>query len=252
MKSGEGMDKISNTPDRRYVSFYEDAYLKKNPSHHIEDSPVKFNRLMEVFRVDGGCDRILDIGCGMGGVLKMMGDVTSPKVRIGCDISMNILSRAKKTNSHPIEYVRCDGLILPFRDSYFDLAIITDLVEHVPDPVKLLAEIRRISKRLLIIIPIESGIVSDIVFRLITLLGFESNVERIGHIHRFDEKDCRSLLKRCSFQIEDLRIVKVDEAQISRTLLGKMQWNISERIMRISTDLDLKLIGEYEFIAYCT
>lgn len=250
MRSGEG--KISNIPDRRYVSFYEDAYLKKNPSHHIEDSPAKFNKLMEVFHIDGGCDKILDIGCGMGEILKMMGGVASPRTRIGCDISMNILSRAKKMNSHPIEYVRCDGLVLPFRDSCFDLAIITDLVEHVPDPVKLLAEIRRVSKRLLIIIPIESGIVSDIVFRLMTLFGFESNVERIGHIHRFDKEDCRALLERCSFRIENLRIIKVDEAQISRTLLGRMQWNVSERVMRLSADLDLKLIGEYEFIAYCT
>lgn len=245
------MNNRTDIHENKYLSFYEETYLKKNPSHHIEDSPYKFNQLMNVFSVNENYDKILDVGCGLGILLGLFETVVSPTVRVGCDISFNVLKRSKKINSDFIEYIQCDGSTLPFRDSYFDLVIITDLVEHVPNPIKLLTEIRRVSKQLVIIMPMESGLISDIIFRILTIFGFETNVKRLGHIHRFNARECRFILEKSCFRIDNYQIIKANDFQTNMTLLGRLQLSISKKIMRISVNWDMKLIGAYEFIAFC-
>jgi SAM-dependent methyltransferase len=46
-----------------------------------------------------------------------------------------------------------DGGLLPFNDGSFDTAMCVEVLEHIDDPHAFLAEIRRVSRRLLVSVP---------------------------------------------------------------------------------------------------
>lgn len=79
--------------------------------------------------------RVLDIGCGIGDMLKFRPDT------VGVDVNpFNVdicLSRRMSAQTMEID-------VLPFVDESFDCALLDNVLEHVPAPEKLLSEIRRI------------------------------------------------------------------------------------------------------------
>jgi ubiquinone/menaquinone biosynthesis C-methylase UbiE len=52
-------------------------------------------------------------------------------------------------------FVRADAQNLPFKAKEFDVAVLAEVLEHVPDPVKALKEAKRVAKRVVITVPNE-------------------------------------------------------------------------------------------------
>lgn len=52
-------------------------------------------------------------------------------------------------------FVRASADNLPFEDNSFDVAVLAEVVEHVPNPIKVLKEAMRVAKRVIITIPNE-------------------------------------------------------------------------------------------------
>jgi SAM-dependent methyltransferase len=85
--------------------------------------------------------RILDAGCGSGSVLghlRAFGEVT------GADVSPLAVAaaRARRTG----EVVQASIERLPFPDGSFDLVTCLDVLEHTPDDVAVLRELRRVTR----------------------------------------------------------------------------------------------------------
>ena len=97
------------------------------------------------------CDRIIEIGCGVGAQTEILLR-RHPNLKIdGVDASVKQLARAKKHLSQEIKNKRvklhqADALNLPFKDNTFDGAFICWLLEHVAKPVEILHEARRVLK----------------------------------------------------------------------------------------------------------
>ena len=96
--------------------------------------------------------RILEIGCGEGSLLKLL--KTSNQV-YGVDISE---SGVLKTQQKGIECHHADASneALPFEEGFFDTVITLETIEHVENPHRMLWEIKRVLKKngtLLISIP---------------------------------------------------------------------------------------------------
>lgn len=65
-----------------------------------------------------------------------------------------------KQGYEPLTY-ECDITDIPVADSSYDVILCTEVIEHVPEPIKVLAEMRRILKpggKLIITAPLGSGI----------------------------------------------------------------------------------------------
>jgi ubiquinone/menaquinone biosynthesis C-methylase UbiE len=52
-------------------------------------------------------------------------------------------------------FVQADASRLPFEDEEFDVAVLAEILEHVPDPIAVIQEARRVAKRLIITVPNE-------------------------------------------------------------------------------------------------
>lgn len=80
--------------------------------------------------------QLLDIGCGTGWLAQHFGSYT------GVDGSPDAVARARGLGRNVIE--RDVDEPLPFDDEAFDGVVMKDLLEHVADPVALVAEVHRV------------------------------------------------------------------------------------------------------------
>jgi SAM-dependent methyltransferase len=82
-------------------------------------------------RSDG--QRILDAGCGTGGYLRWLIDTARPAVAAGADVASAAIELARRRV--PEADLRVAALArLPFTDGAFDLVVVNDVLQHVPEP----------------------------------------------------------------------------------------------------------------------
>ena len=134
-------------------------------------------------------DRILDFGCGLGGVSeKLISDgyeVVSLDVR---DISL--------TDVKPVIY---DGKKIPFKNDSFDVALVLAVLHHTTSPEKLLKEVGRVAERIVLLEDVYDGWLG----KYITFL-FDSlfNLEFFGHPHsNKSDKEWKECFKKLGFSL---------------------------------------------------
>lgn len=116
--------------DRKYFAAADGAgYFFKN-----ETAPKFFRAVCLSGAAQG--DRVLDIGCGRGDLLRALAP-TQAKI-VGLDYSKDALAIAKKTFSRPendgagnIHLANSDAATLGFADASFDFVFMIDIVEHL-------------------------------------------------------------------------------------------------------------------------
>jgi len=109
-------------------------------------------RVVERLRLDrtrralaaGPARDTLDLGCGAGNLLELLeGDRL-----VGVDLSDTMLVQARRRlRGRPeVELVRASAEALPFPDGTFGRVVCSEVLEHVLDPEKVVAEIRRVCR----------------------------------------------------------------------------------------------------------
>ena len=90
--------------------------------------------------------RILDIGCGTGGLGEIIGDRS--RLYVGADYNLHVLQFAQPESRR--SYLQCSGVRLPFREGLFDYIFAFDVIEHVQnglaDQQGFLKEVARVLK----------------------------------------------------------------------------------------------------------
>lgn len=88
-------------------------------------------------------DSLLDIGCQNGRQLVQIRPIFPDKKLTGLDISSDALEDAKRIIPSA-NFVECAAEKMPFADSQFDVAYISETLEHVIDVDAVLKEVRRV------------------------------------------------------------------------------------------------------------
>jgi 2-polyprenyl-6-hydroxyphenyl methylase/3-demethylubiquinone-9 3-methyltransferase len=91
--------------------------------------------------------KVLDVGCGGGYACEFLAKRRA--VVFGTDIMAESLQQARnhaKENNLEIEYHQCTAERLPFNDQTMDAVTCFDVLEHIPDKRRTLAEIHRVLK----------------------------------------------------------------------------------------------------------
>lgn len=100
------------------------------------------NRAYEALirRTLGGCSRVLELGAGSSPRGGLLGDSEA----VACDLSLPMLAAR---NAYPaLCRVVADGQHLPLAGSSFDGVFSINVLEHVPDPARFVAEAGRVLK----------------------------------------------------------------------------------------------------------
>lgn len=91
--------------------------------------------------------RVLEVGCGKGFLAKEL-------VKKELDVTaVDIVIADEVRAIAGLKTVEVDGRTLPFKDAEFDTVICTHTLEHVQDFAGAVAELRRVGKRVIIVVP---------------------------------------------------------------------------------------------------
>lgn len=145
--------------------------------------------------------RIVDIGAGGGALVREIAMQGVPP--IGLDIALlnlqRIANNLQKENITGFSLVCGDAYTLPFKNESMDAVIFSEVLEHLENPEKALAEAARILKsggQLIASVPYKEKILYHLCVHCNQLTP--SN----AHLHSFDEKKLESLFQGLPFIIE--------------------------------------------------
>ncbi len=143
--------------------------------------------------------KVLDLGCGGGGMSRAIKHYRPDLDVYGADISTSAIHLSKK-NPEGVHFVVGDIYHLSFPDKTFDAVVMFDLLEHLDKPKKALAEIARVLKPGGLFhsyTPCE-GEISNYDFWL-RKFGWHGKAVYAGHIQKFKASDLEAMLKSAGF-----------------------------------------------------
>ncbi|MCC6672715.1 MAG: class I SAM-dependent methyltransferase [Planctomycetes bacterium] len=130
--------------------------------------------------------RVLDLGCGEGYGAALLG--LSARSVVGCEIDAGAVARAAAAYRHAnlcFVHVGATGL-LPFASGSYDLVTAFEVIEHVPDPDRLLDEARRL---------LAPGGILIVSSPNRPYYRMERNEVNPYHVHEFDLPELRDALQ---------------------------------------------------------
>lgn len=86
-------------------------------------------------------ERVLELGCGTGSVVRKAG-LTSTAFVVGLDVNSYLLMKARENSLRTVFANFEDPL--PFRSDSFDLIVMIDAIEHVRSRERIAAEVKRV------------------------------------------------------------------------------------------------------------
>lgn len=126
---------------------------------------------------------IVEIGCGDGSLLA---ELAALAMVDGFELSSNAADQARARGvARRVEAF--DGLHVPAGDDAYDLAVLSHVVEHVPDPLPLLQEAARVAPHVLVEVPLEDNPSARRPAK-------RRLSEQSGHLHAFSRASLNALL----------------------------------------------------------
>ena len=143
--------------------------------------------------------KVLEVGCGAGGMAKAIKAYRPDLEVYGCDISRRAI-RAAADNSSGVTFELGDAYDLPFRSGNFSAVVMFDVLEHLEDPRSAVAEVWQLLKDgslFHLFVPCEGALYT--LHGLLARVGWRAKEKYGGHIQRFTLPVILELLESCGF-----------------------------------------------------
>jgi len=91
--------------------------------------------------------RVLDVGCGTGDFLRLLGPLVAPGSAVGVDLSETMIAEARRrsgSGSSNVSFQVGNAIDLPFESASIDRLTATQVLLHVPDAAAAIAEMWRV------------------------------------------------------------------------------------------------------------
>jgi SAM-dependent methyltransferase len=153
--------------------------------------------------------RVLVPGCGAGRYVRALHRERPDLWVVGGDLSRRAILEARERDPNG-PYVVLDACRLPFRSGSFDAVVFLDVLEHVPDPARMIAECARVLRPggvLHAFVPLEAQPATIYWWLRASqrwpILRWKR--DHVGHIQHFSDLDIIRLLARIGLEIQFLR-----------------------------------------------
>ncbi len=142
---------------------------------------------------DGHPINTLEVGCGDGALLSELSRRDFGGRLAGVEITRAAVAIARsRAEIDSVELY--DGLHLPVSDGTYELGILSHVLEHVPDPSVLLAEVARACRVVIVEVPLEDNISAKRASK-------REHADEVGHLQRLSREHARSIVTRAGLRI---------------------------------------------------
>jgi ubiquinone/menaquinone biosynthesis C-methylase UbiE len=139
---------MSNTQSKnhKYGMGQDDKVLDSFSQRNVDNSAAYLTDAIQPHM------KILDVGCGPGSITLdlarrvLKGHVTGLDTEAASATLDRARAQAKVEGISNVDFVTGDALALPFPDGIFDIAHAHQILVHVTDPVRVIREMRRVTK----------------------------------------------------------------------------------------------------------
>jgi SAM-dependent methyltransferase len=225
------------------VRFYDDAYAKDPAAGALY---ARWRALGARGKADHAialCERVgrrpestLEVGCGDGALLCELHRRDFGGRLSGVEISEAAVSIARqRPEIASVELY--DGLHLPADDGAYDLGILCHVLEHVPDPPALLAEVARACRTVIVEVPLEANLSAR-------RAGKREHAAEVGHLQRLDRDGARRMVAgaglRIACELEDplpLAVHRFFAHSGSARARASLRWALRAGLHRLAPSL---------------
>ncbi|HEV2974723.1 MAG TPA: class I SAM-dependent methyltransferase [Solirubrobacteraceae bacterium] len=192
----------------------------------------------------------IEVGCGDGALLCELrargfgGRLAGVEIT---DAAVAIASQREQIDA----VARYDGKHLDERDGAYDLGILSHVLEHVPDPPALLAEVARACGAVLVEVPLEANVSAR-------RAGKREHAAQVGHLQRLDRRAVRAIVGRAGLavvgELEDplpLAVHRFFARGPSDELRAAAKWAVRASTHRVSPRLAQRLFTVH-YACLCT
>jgi SAM-dependent methyltransferase len=224
--------------------------LRANPTWHEEDAPWKAARIVQLIEANKiSPASVAEVGCGVGEALSRLHTQWQGRVVCkGYDIAPEAYRRAKAREREGLSFY-CEDFLKS--TEVFDLLLIIDVLEHIPDAFGFATRCRDRARYKIYHIPLEVNVLS--VLRASFAFPLDSGRNEVGHLHFFTAESALLLLHETGHKIIDLAYTDGGTAlahlhpSIRRTLA-----NVPRRaISYFSRALASRLLGGFSLLVLC-
>lgn len=171
---------------------YDDFYQNHDEAWRMLGAKYKAQHIVNVCK-GRQFIKVLEVGAGDGSILSFLDKWDFAPELYALEIAGSAVEHIQNRHLKHLKTAQCfDGYQIPFADNYFDLVILSHVLEHVEYERTLLREIQRVSNFQVIEVPIDYKTGVD--QRISHFLAY-------GHINVYTPSSLRYLLKSEAMEI---------------------------------------------------
>lgn len=210
----------------------------KSVPREFEDSGYNVDKIAFVKKFVASGLKILDIGCSDGFIGALF--LTKKNDVYGIDIDRHKVEAAKKRGLKAIVYDIESGR-LPYQQNFFDIVLLTDVIEHVFDTDQIIKNIHIVLKKggtLLVTTPN----IASLARRIMLICGFNPHLEyssrymdflpgAVGHIRYYTHSNLKHQLTLAGFRDVVTNGDRVNFIVFSSTFMARLFPTLSVNIL---------------------
>ena len=181
---------------RDLSGFYDSAYARGGERHarwRELGARGKADHIVELARSASlASESVVEVGCGDGALLAELSARGFGGSLAGFDISATAIELARDRGVADVQVF--DGGRLPVGDKAFDLGLLSHVLEHVPEPLPLLAEVGRACKAVIVEVPLERNASG-------ARASKREASEEIGHVQSLDREAVHALVGSAGLRV---------------------------------------------------
>lgn len=237
--------------DKERTLIFEELYTSKKyyekwPDWHVERSPwgaEQVFRMMARNHLSPGT--ICEVGCGAGEILRQLQLRMSDKCTFwGYEISPQAIELCQDRANDRLHFKLTD--FTREEDTFYDLILLLDVIEHVEDYFSFLRAIKPKSSYKMLHIPL------DLTAKVITQGRLIDVLRNHGHIHYFTKDIALQILKDVGYEVLDSFYTAPSLDLSGRVRLGEMRRRLMsfprKLLFTINQDLAARTLGGYSLM----
>ncbi len=186
-------------------------------------------------------ESIVEVGCGVGEVLlNIEKNFEDSSIKYsGYDIAIDAINIAKSKETENVKYYRDD---LTKLDSFFDVLLMVDVFEHVPDYIGFIEKCAKRAKYKVYHIPLDIHISSLLRGKMIDARN------EVGHLHYYTKETALATLVDTEQKIIDYCYTDGTMQTPKKSFKMKLANLARTAMYSVAPDLTVKLFGGYSLM----